>query len=195
MFDIVSSWNKSQERFRRLFGRRKIRHDPLSESVKSVKRQIEYIVIHHSASTSDSLDVIEREHKRKFEGQDRSDTEYPSIAYHYIIMQNGKLVRTRALADVGWHAGNWEVNRLGVGICLLGNFEHQKPTRQQINTLERTTKALLRKFRGAKIVTHKEVRKGPTLCPGRFLTPYVQDLRAEIASLRAKARARATLSS
>jgi hypothetical protein len=68
-----------------------------------------------------------------------------------------------------WHAENY-FNEHGIGICLIGNFEEDWPTRKQLASLVRLLTFLCEQngispssIRGHGEVTHK------TLCPGKHL--------------------------
>lgn len=133
-----------------------------------------YIVIHHSASPSGNAASFDRMHRGK--GWD-------GLAYHFVIT-NGKggpdggvQVSPRWWAQKhGAHAGAMPVNtppeernaynEFGIGICLVGNFEHRAPSRAQMKTLSR----LVTKLRGMfaipaeNVVGHRHVKS--TACPG-----------------------------
>ena len=60
---------------------------------------------------------------------------------------------------------------------LLGNFEQQSPSQQQLLSLQTTLRFLMAKYRvpTGRVYTHREL--GPTVCPGRNLHPRVASLR------------------
>jgi hypothetical protein len=70
----------------------------------------------------------------------------------------------------GAHAGasDPEFNQLGVGICLVGNFEEQPPSPAQIASTRRLVTYLKREFRVPedRVIGHKDIRE--TECPGRL---------------------------
>jgi N-acetyl-anhydromuramyl-L-alanine amidase AmpD len=69
----------------------------------------------------------------------------------------------RLLQDrhVGWHAGDWEVNRASVGICLAGDYSRQRPTAAALAAL----RGVLARYPGATLMLHREVNCA-TDCPG-----------------------------
>jgi len=133
-----------------------------------------YIVVHHSASPSGNAASFDAMHKRK--GWD-------GLAYHFVIT-NGKggpdgqlQVGARWWRQKhGAHAGGLassdpearnEFNEFGIGICLVGNFEHKPPTRAQMKTLAWLIRKLQNEhgISGADVVGHRHVKS--TACPGR----------------------------
>jgi N-acetylmuramoyl-L-alanine amidase len=134
------------------------------------------IVIHHSASLSGNAHVFHSAHLAK--GWDE-------LGYHFVI-GNGQ-GSPDGFIEVGsrWkkqkhgaHAGDTEYNQQGIGICLVGNFEEQKPTVQQweslldlIEALRKLCSISLEEIRG-----HGEIKE--TLCPGQYLS--VEALKKEL---------------
>ncbi len=66
----------------------------------------------------------------------------------------------------GAHAGNAEYNQRGIGICLIGNFEHSLPTPRQIEASGALIATLTREFEltANAVLPHRSVRS--TACPG-----------------------------
>lgn len=134
-----------------------------------------YIVIHHSASPGGNAASFDRMHRGK--GWD-------GLAYHFVIT-NGKggpdgglqvSPRWRAQKH-GAHAGAMPAhtpeearnayNEFGIGICLVGNFEHRAPSRAQMKTLARLVTKLCAQFDipAQNVMGHRHVKS--TACPGR----------------------------
>ncbi len=140
-----------------------------------------YIVIHHSASPSGNAASFDTMHKRK--GWD-------GVAYHFVIDNgkggpDGRLEVTERWWQQkhGAHAGALpadalpdernEFNEMGIGICLVGNFEKAPPTKRQMETLARLLRSLRDKFGivPEEVVGHRHVKQ--TACPGRYF-PWKQ---------------------
>ena len=93
-------------------------------------RDWRHIVIHHTASSRDSIESIHEAHlKRGWEG----------IGYHFVIgngngMKDGEIEPTfRWKTQMhGAHAGKEEYNQHGIGVCLVGNFEDSNPDRKSV---------------------------------------------------------------
>jgi LysM repeat protein len=95
------------------------------------------------------------------------------IGYHFIIDANGRIYEGRPLQFQGAHAGNNAVNRLNIGICLIGNFDVQRvPPAQRtalLSTLDRM--CLQYGISRAAVFGHKKFKV--TECPGRFLSQII----------------------
>lgn len=97
-------------------------------------RPWQWIVLHHSATAAGNLASIDAFH-RNVRGWDE-------VGYHFVI-GNGSLSPDGGIEvsprwtkqKHGAHcrvAGHPEYNELGIGICLVGNFEETAPTPAQI---------------------------------------------------------------
>jgi len=146
-------------------------------------RTWQYIVVHHTATPSATLNAIKHNHIGKgFEG----------VGYHFVINNgrapgtaDGKITPTErwieqrpgAHAKVSHHP---EFNREGIGICLVGNFELAPPTPAQMASLEMLVLALGNRYDigPGNVVGHGELKN--TKCPGRLfpLEAFLMDLRA-----------------
>ncbi len=133
-----------------------------------IKDRWNYIVIHHSASDVGNATEFDRYH--------RNVNHWDELGYHFVI---GNGTRSgNGLVEVGprWKkqkvgahcktSGNM-YNERGIGICLVGNFENNKPTPPQMRSLVRLVRFLMRSGNVASenVVTHKGVT-GRTECPG-----------------------------
>ena len=140
------------------------------------------IVVHHSAAPSATPRSMHDYHKRV-----RKWTR--GLGYHFVIgngmkYPDGELyvgsrwkrqqTGAHCAASAGRYLGQWRpknfFNERGIGICLIGDFEHGRPTRRQLQTLYNLVAILVVEARidlsqvyGHGEVTHK------TACPGRHL--------------------------
>ena len=97
-------------------------------------RAWQYLVIHHSGTEQGSAAAFDDYHRRKRRMEN-------GLAYHFVI-GNGT-GSTDGLIEIGdrWkrqiHGGHvrsdW-YNNTGIGICLVGNFEKQRPTTKQMQS-------------------------------------------------------------
>ncbi len=144
----------------------------LSELDKFKVRHWKYIVIHHSASYKGSASSIDRYHREEKGWKN-------GLGYHFVI-GNGRGSRDGQIEVGGrWnaqakgaHAGDDEYNEYGVGICLVGNFEINRPTRSQISSLVYLIKYLQKccNIPKRKIIMHRDIKD--TVCPGRHFPHY-----------------------
>lgn len=127
------------------------------------------IVVHHSATTSGSAKTFDRFHRKK-KGWDE-------LGYHFVI-GNGSGAAD-GLIEIGprWHKQKHGAhcktpsnyyNEHGIGICLVGDFTRTRPTRRQLESLERLVRFLSDACHipPSKITTHGAVSR-KTQCPGR----------------------------
>lgn len=88
-------------------------------------------------------------------------------AYHWLVHADGTSERLLQDDQVGWQAGNWDINCRSVGICLDGDFEHAVPPLAMIEA----TKGLIREHYAnvevARIIPHKSANPNTT-CPGEW---------------------------
>ena len=133
------------------------------------------ILIHHSASPYGSAAHEDIVHKAN--GWD-------GLGYQFVI-NNGVYKkgfgRPNGLVEVGYR---WSWQKVGshcrpngnrdnywnkhtIGICLIGNFEYDKPTSSQMNSLIKLTRFLMERYNipKSKIKGHGDIK--PTKCPGR----------------------------
>ena len=131
-----------------------------------------WITVHHSvfapnsAALADSLDTVLRIQRQHVDVE-----KYGDIGYHFLIDRAGRVIEGRDLRWQGAHAGG-NNNRGNAGICLLGNFETEHPTKEALASLDKLVLELQQKLR----IPRKNVRphsawKG-TKCPGKHLMPW-----------------------
>ena len=149
----------------------------IPESIKQYAgdRQWKYVVIHHSASytgNAATFDKLHRETRGWVNG----------LGYDFVIGNgngsgNGQIEvgpRWKLQID-GAHAGVKEYNHFGIGICLVGNFENEKPTRNQISSLLSLIKYFQNRYNipSENVILHRHVKT--TACPGGNF-PYFEVL-------------------
>lgn len=128
------------------------------------------IVLHHSATAGGSAESFGAYH-REHHG-------WRSLGYHFVI-GNGKDMGDGTVAagprwsrqEAGAHANSNSYNQYGIGICLVGNFEFERPTEAQLTALKALVRELAKRSQLApeRILGHGEIRQGGgTACPGRL---------------------------
>lgn len=135
-------------------------------------RDWNYIVLHHTASETGSVESIHEEHLRR---KDKNGNAWLGIGYHFVIgngsgMGDGEIEPTFRWRQQlqGAHAGIADYNQHGIGIVLIGNFENTSPTDAQTNAVKRLVGVLKREYRIASsdILGHSDVKA--TECPGKL---------------------------
>src|SRR6266699_1284661 len=127
-----------------------------------------YIVIHHSASPNASVKGMDYYHRVERHMEN-------GLAYHFVIgnghsMKDGEIAigrRWTAQLD-GGHLASEALNRKAIGICMVGNFDADRPTRRQMESLHSLVEFLLARCHlGADAVrTHQQINPIYTRCPG-----------------------------
>ncbi|MEJ7595664.1 MAG: peptidoglycan recognition family protein, partial [Planctomycetaceae bacterium] len=122
------SWMISSSAIRGLSGGR-MKTQPtdskLSWMAKVKETEWQYIVIHHTATESGSVESIHEEHLNR---RDAEGNPWLGIGYHFVIgngqgMPDGTVQATFRWQEQiqGAHSGSEVFNARGIGICLIGN--------------------------------------------------------------------------
>lgn len=139
---------------------------------------INRITIHHDALNSAGLSR-ERDVATRIESIRRSHrqrgSEWVDIGYHYVIDPAGRVWEGRPITIEGAHVG--KTNEHNLGICVLGNFDEQRPSSAALTTLDSFVAHQARQHRVSirNVYTHQELK--PTACPGRNLQRYMLETR------------------
>jgi hypothetical protein len=135
-----------------------------------------YIVVHNSGTRQGNAKVFDYYH--------RHTRKMPNgLAYHFVIGNgsssgDGQIeIGDRWRRQIqGGHVHSDYLNNIALGICLVGDFNRDQPTKKQLEALDELIRYLRQrcgKFEGrvAIVKAHKEINPVPTDCPGdRF--PY-----------------------
>ncbi|MCM8813187.1 MAG: N-acetylmuramoyl-L-alanine amidase [Candidatus Omnitrophica bacterium] len=131
--------------------------------------QWKYIVIHHSATDAGDALAFHQGHKKR--GFDQG------LGYHFVI-SNGSGEKPDGHIEMsprwikqqdGAHCKAGGMNHKGIGICLVGNFNHERVTEQQMESLIYLVRRLsgYYKIPPRQIIGHCQVPGAQTECPGR----------------------------
>ena len=142
----------------------------LLDAQKVVSGKWRYIVVHHSATSvgsARSMDLYHRNTRHMENG----------LAYHFVI-GNGRgepdgaiTVGSRWRRQIrGGHLASERLNEKSIGICLVGNFEANRPTKKQLASLYALVNYLEDRCRTPSdaVKTHRQINTKPTSCPGRL---------------------------
>lgn len=141
-----------------------------------------YVVVHHSGADRGDLKSIDRYHREERHMEH-------GLAYHFLI-GNGNGMRDGEIAVgdrwrqqlAGGHLHSEAQNKIAIGICLIGNFDEDKPTALQMQSLTTLTEALLQrcKLSTSAVKTHQQINVVKTRCPGtNFPTrSFIKSLRS-----------------
>ncbi|MBU1134441.1 MAG: N-acetylmuramoyl-L-alanine amidase [Candidatus Omnitrophica bacterium] len=128
-----------------------------------------YIIIHHSATDVGNSLAFHESHRLRG---------WKTVGYHFIIdngtkdKQDGQIeVSPRWLKQQdGAHCNASGMNKKGIGICLVGNFNEQRVSEKQMESLIYLINRLKKYYRIPirNIVGHGQVSGAKTECPGKY---------------------------
>jgi len=155
--------------------------DPIPESRKHTPK---WITIHHAGvlwTNSQEPEQFVRNmqawgKKRPELEQPPRNTYWPDLAYHFMIAPDGRILEAR---PVDYEPeSNTKYSLAGnLGIELMGDFNRQRPSAAQINSVVRLTAWLMQEHNIDidSVRTHRDVTPGQTECPGRDFYRYFLD--------------------
>lgn len=130
------------------------------------------IIVHHSATAQGNATIIDKWH--------RENNGWNGVGYDFVIGNgtdsgDGEVEPTYRWrgqltgAHCGGTPGNW-ANEEGVGICLVGDFDHHAPTARQMESLAKLVRFLQQRYHipKSRVFGHGSVPGGHTTdCPGK----------------------------
>ncbi len=146
--------------------------EPLTRQMREILRQgwpdrWEYIIIHHSATSTGSARLFDRNHRQRG---------FRTLGYHFVIGNGTDNVRDGQIETGFRWERQWDgahtkgsMNRQGIGICLVGNFENSRPSARQMESLIQLTTHLAYKYNipQQNILGHSDCVNNTTKCPGK----------------------------
>ncbi len=130
----------------------------------------DYIVVHHSATAMGTPQGMDQYHRNVRHMEN-------GLAYHFVIgngngMNDGQIAIGRRWTEQlnGGHLASEALNARSLGICLVGNFDRDPPSRRQLDSLEALTRYLMKRcnINRAHVKTHQQINTIGTRCPGRL---------------------------
>jgi N-acetylmuramoyl-L-alanine amidase len=133
------------------------------------ERPWRFIVVHHSATTWGSADAFDRIHRAR--GWDE-------LGYHFVIGNGSGAGDGEVQIGPRWfkqkHGAHCKVsnhpeyNDVGIGICLVGNFNDSRPTEAQMRSLASLVRFLMDRYHipQSQVFGHGQLKA--TDCPGRY---------------------------
>ncbi|MDE1170654.1 MAG: N-acetylmuramoyl-L-alanine amidase [Verrucomicrobium sp.] len=129
-----------------------------------------YIVFHHSGTPNGNAKIFDYFHKN-VRGMPNG------LAYHFVIGNgngsgDGEIeVGNRWLKQLqGGHLHSDALNEIAIGVCFVGDFNRNRPTKKQIAAAIELTSYLREKCGPPTLVfkAHREINPRPTECPGKL---------------------------
>ena len=146
-------------------------------SVDTVINQPEHVIsritIHHGGVTFDGKKATDV-YLRDLQSWSRSEKKWIDIPYHYVMDLEGRVFEARPVKYPG--DTNTEYDPTGhLLICVLGNYEEQEASRQQIENLTVLLSRFCNEYKVSPdlIKGHKDYTE--TDCPGEDLYRYLAD--------------------
>jgi len=162
---------------------REKRGSPVPEEwlVQGASNRWQYIVIHHSATPAGNAASFDRMHRQK--GWDE-------LGYHFVVGNGTGSGDGQIEVGPRWGKQKWgahaktadqRFNNYGIGICLVGNFDIERPTSAQMRSVEKLVAYLSKTYRipTSRIIAHSETKA--TECPGRHMS--VAEVRRAVGKL------------
>ena len=118
------------------------------------------------AAAAEHLESIRKAHLERGFGD---------VGYHFLIDPSGRVWAGRDLRWQGAHVK--DQNEGNLGICIMGNYEIQRPNQAQLQSAQRFVAQAMRYYnvRVNAVYTHREM--APTACPGRYMQPELVAIR------------------
>jgi uncharacterized protein YbbC (DUF1343 family) len=137
------------------------------------QHHINKITIHHGGEYfAEVKDMIQ--YLRNLQSWSRREKKWADNPYHFMIDLKGNIYEARPVNIPGDTNTDYDVTG-HVLICVVGNYEEQKISAEQIKSLVSLTAFLKQRFNVSisNIKTHKDYAE--TLCPGKDLYKYFED--------------------
>jgi hypothetical protein len=126
-----------------------------------------WIVIHHSATPAGGARAFDRMHREK--GWDE-------LGYHFVVGNGTDTGDGQVEVGSRWPKQKWgahaktpdnQFNKQGIGICLVGNFDTERPTRAQLASLSKLVAYMMKTYHipADHVIGHGSTKA--TDCPGR----------------------------
>lgn len=139
--------------------------------------RIERITVHHDAMDAGGFRSPDQARQRLSDIQRaHMNNGWADIGYHYAIDPTGTVWSARPIQLQGAHVKDW--NESNLGIMLMGNFMHERPTPQALASLQELVRSESARYRvpGSRISTHREL--ATTACPGDSLQQAIDVARS-----------------
>jgi len=118
------------------------------------------VAIHHSATKTGTPKAFATYHV--------NTKGWPGIAYAYCIGKGGQVYKCNPISAITYHVG--DSNREAIGICLVGDFDHEKPGAVQLAAAAELVRLVISTFpKGLDLKRHHDYEGyGWKSCPGAF---------------------------
>ncbi|MGC2600726.1 MAG: peptidoglycan recognition family protein [Rhodomicrobium sp.] len=141
------------------------------------------IVVHHTGEPQRASLSIERKLRNLQDFSFRpgrvgahAKPAWGDVPYHYYIDLHGRVAEGRDIQYAGDTNTGYDTLNL-IQIVVEGNFEKERPAREQLEALKELISWLSEKYRIDPHLVFGHGDKAKTDCPGKYLKPYIATLR------------------
>jgi hypothetical protein len=147
------------------------------DDARVARNRWKYIIVHNSGTRQGNARIFDYYH--------RHVRRMPNgLAYHFVIGNgtssgNGQIeIGNRWMRQLnGGHVHSDYLNYISIGICLVGDFNRDLPTKAEYEALDELIRYLRRRVgkvdgRYSTVRGHKEINPRPTDCPGNRFPLY-----------------------
>ncbi len=150
------------------------------------ERPWQYIVIHHSATHGGGAAEFDKGHRAN--GWDE-------LGYHFVIGNGTDTPSGTVEVGTRWpkqkHGAHAKTpdnrfNDYGIGVCLVGHFDNERPSAEQLQSLATLVAFLMHRYDipANRVIGHGDTK--PTACPGRALYAQLPAVRRVAANAVAR---------
>jgi peptidoglycan hydrolase-like protein with peptidoglycan-binding domain len=145
----------------------------INTDVKGDYLDWKYIIIHHTAGEEKNTEQVREYHKSKG---------WIDIAYNFVIEKSGKIGVGRSLAIPGAHCDDDGMNKKGIGVVVIGNFDLRVIEDVEYKPLLTTVRYIMQQYGipSNRVLGHREVLGASTACPGKNIN--MDALRRDLAN-------------
>lgn len=174
------------------------------ENLDAERKPVDTVIIHHTSNTeSYSLDKLDAVHLLNLYVPYYFDPYLPQdkylqgtpiwsnhfnngkqvfYAYHWMVRMDGSAERLLQDDQIGWQAGNWDINCRSVAICLDNDYSNSTPSKKVLKATANLISTHYSSVPKERIMGHSEVNSN-TICPGNtFLSGWKADVLGMIKS-------------
>ena len=132
---------------------------------------LDHLVLHHTAFPTSGIGgrtlAAEARHMRQIQRW-HLDRGWLTVGYHFVVSPSGRIFGGRPVDRLGAHVAGHNAGT--VGICLMGNFERERPTDAALAALEHVRTRLVPGGASVALLGHRDHRgHESSACPGRYL--------------------------
>jgi hypothetical protein len=87
--------------------------------------------------------------------------------YHWFVRKDGDIERLLEDTEIGWQAGNWDINCRSAAICFDGDYENSRPSDTELRAVANIIKKYYPSVSKERIFGHREINL-KTTCPSNL---------------------------